>query len=137
MSNGLGTSVKLDDMAPKRKVLVLGSPLDYVDKDYLDKFEDDYIVDVSQCNNSCRIGQWVDTFFRFSTQKTVPRQKRHSPTKSPQMDHMKHLLSKWGMHINQLKQPQVLHTASPQNCSKPETKSHSAQSPTNPTMKTS
>ena len=30
----------------KRKVLVLGSPLDYVDNDYLDEFRGDYDLDV-------------------------------------------------------------------------------------------
>jgi hypothetical protein len=33
--------------APKPKVLVLGSPLDYIDNEYLDKFKADYDLDVS------------------------------------------------------------------------------------------
>jgi lactate dehydrogenase-like 2-hydroxyacid dehydrogenase len=33
--------------APKPKVLVLGSPLDYIDKEYLDQFRADYDLDVS------------------------------------------------------------------------------------------
>lgn len=37
-------------MSSKPKVLVLGSPLDYVEKEYFDKFKEDYIVDVS-CNS--------------------------------------------------------------------------------------
>ena len=33
--------------AAKPKVLVLGSPLDYIDKEYLDQFKADYDLDVS------------------------------------------------------------------------------------------
>ena len=34
--------------APKPKVLVLGSPLDYIDTEYLDQFKADYDLDVSE-----------------------------------------------------------------------------------------
>ena len=37
--------------APKPKVLVLGSPLDYIDTEYLDKFKADYDLDVSILNH--------------------------------------------------------------------------------------
>lgn len=38
-------------MLSKQKVLVLGSPLDYVDEQYLASFEKDYTLDVCRCSN--------------------------------------------------------------------------------------
>jgi hypothetical protein len=39
-------------MPSKRKVLVLGSPLDYVEREYFDNFKKDYTVDVSHVSLS-------------------------------------------------------------------------------------
>ena len=48
-------------MSSKPKVLILGSPLDYIDNDYLNEFQKDYDVDVS---------------FEMSVRKFSPKQTR-------------------------------------------------------------
>ncbi len=46
--------------AAKPKVLVLGSPLDYVDKRYYDQFEEDYDVDVCPTTTPRQIIQVIN-----------------------------------------------------------------------------
>ena len=70
-------------MAEKKKVLVLGSPLDYVDKEYLDKFKQNYQLDVSltQLNKETHIEHKP----RFSPPKTARKQSPNCPPQSAPM----------------------------------------------------
>lgn len=41
-------TANMEGTKSRKKVLVLGSPLDYIEREYLEKFEEDYVLDV--CN---------------------------------------------------------------------------------------
>ena len=79
----------------KPKVLVLGGPLDYIDKQYREDFEKDYVLDVWYLQQVTYVQNRLMTTNRFSMPKTVAKQSPPSPTKSPKMGLSKLSSSRW------------------------------------------
>lgn len=83
-------------MSSKPKVLILGSPLDYVEKHHFDKFKEDYDVDVSRKYPFVYIERAPSNAHirnRSYTPKTEQKSKNVCPTKLRKMG----LIEDWSL----------------------------------------